>query len=91
MTLPGGYVLPIGMICEEQVEYQLQPIQNDIPQILLEKLSEEYLLGTMLAGNIQQADHVFSDGLQSCRLDSVFRCYELISISHPEEGITENE
>lgn len=91
MILPGGYVLPIGMICEEQVEYQHQPIQNDIPQILLEKLSEEYLLGTMLAGNIQQADHVFSDGLQSCRLDSVFRCYELISISHPEEGITENE
>ena len=91
MTLSDGFILPIGIVCEEIVEYTLQPSQCDVEPSLLERYSEEYLLSILLGGSIQHADHIFSNGSGSCRLDSRFQCYELIGISRPEEGIKENE
>ena len=91
LTLPGGFVLPIAVICEEYLHYRPVTEHYSVGEAVLAQLSADYLAGRMLAGSILQADHLLTNGSGSCRLDSVFTCYELISISCPEEGITDHE
>lgn len=91
VTLPGGFVLPIGLVKEEVIAYELQRIYDPPEESVLTVFAQQYLLGLMQAGQILVADHAFSYEEQFCRLDSSFSCFEMIGITRPEEGIEKNE
>lgn len=91
VTLPGGYILPIGLVKEEVIEYQSQRIDFAPEESTLAAFAQQYLLSLMQAGRILEADHTFSYESQFCRLDGSFSCFEMIGITRPEEGIEKNE
>ena len=83
--------MPIGLVKEEVIAYELQRIYDPPEESVLTVFAQQYLLGLMQAGQILVADHAFSYEEQFCRLDSSFSCFEMIGITRPEEGIKKNE
>lgn len=91
ITLPGGFPLPIGMICETFLEYETSAISISPVSAQLEALTQDYLLYSMDGGQILSTDFVQTNTPAYTRMDGYFRCYELIGIKHPEEENTEHE
>lgn len=91
MTLPGGFVLPLGIIFEEFVVSDDQTVKLEPAPSSLKAAVENYLLTTMCGGAIIQADHIISNVSQICRIDSAFQCYEMIGLLLPEEDVTKDE
>ena len=91
VTLPGGFVLPIGIICEQTVEYDVSSALAGSVESMLLPFAESYLKSLMQAGQIVQSDHVYTQTDRFCRLDGLFSCYEMIGITRPEEAIKEYE
>lgn len=91
VTLPGGFVLPIGIICEQIVEYDVSSALGSDTESMLLPFAEAYLKSLMLAGQILRSDQVYTHGERFCRLDGLFSCYEMIGITRPEEAIKEYE
>jgi similar to stage IV sporulation protein len=86
VTLPGGFVLPIGIICEQFVEYGTTFDITNNAETVLSRYAEAYLRSLMQAGEILRSDHVYFHGEDFCRLDGLFSCYEMIGITRPEEA-----
>lgn len=91
VTLPGGFVLPIGIICEQVVEYDVSSALGNDAESMLLQYAQAYLRSVMQAGQILRSDHVYIQGERTCRLDGLFNCYEMIGITRPEEAIKEYE
>lgn len=91
VTLPGGFVLPIGIIKEEIIAYDFLPVELTLNESVLATFAQQYLLEQMQAGQILEANYGFSYQATHCRLDSSFHCFEMIGITRPEEGIEQNE
>ena len=91
ITLPGGFPLPIGMICETFLEYETSALNISPVSAQLEALTQDYLLYSMDGGQILATDFVQTNAPAYARMDGFFRCYELIGIKHPEEDNTEHE
>lgn len=91
LTLPGGFVLPIGIACEQYMEYDMSPEVSTCSESTLLQYAGSYLRSLMQAGEILRENHVYFQGDSLCRVDGLFGCYEMIGIMRPEEGIGENE
>ncbi len=88
LTLPGGFVLPIAIARETWFEYETQPLKVDSEDCNFSQWAAWYLQEQMIAGKISIADQVYSQTESFCRLDGIYRCYELIGITREEERIT---
>ena len=91
MTLPGGFVLPIGIVCEQTVLYDVSSALASDAESMLLPFAEAYLKSLMQAGQILRSDQVYIQAERFCRLDGLFSCYEMIGMAHPEEAIKEYE
>lgn len=80
MTLPGGFVLPVGLAVEEMVSYHSY-MGNADPSSMQEKLSEyamHYLRNIMNAGTILRAQKEVSRISGNYWLDGSYDCIEMI-------------
>jgi len=87
VTLPGGFVLPIGIATEHCIYYN--PTETDISQEQqLLQGSERYLLTQMVAGRIlSREEEIFRENGVWC-LEGSYECLEMIGKEQSEEIIT---
>jgi len=88
VLLPGGFVLPFGLIEDRYEFYKTIPIaENDIVDYdQMRQLAEEYLKGQMVAGIIISAEDNFQLRKDSCILTSKYICQEMIGKLRREEN-----
>lgn len=85
VTLPGGFVLPIAIICETEQVYETHTAGTVCSEDVLTHFALWYITTSMQGGKIEQYDQIYSDGGNFCRLDGIYDCYEMIGISRAEE------
>ena len=80
LTLPGGMTLPIAVIIEEHVCYEMDTVllPEEVGSALLEKTAKDYLVSKLVSGRINKADILVQsdDGLY--RLVGRYACNEMI-------------
>lgn len=91
ITLPGGFVLPIGISVEMQADYECQEKYEESDEVWLREFLRQYLVSQMIAGRICDGAEVVSASEGLVRMDGVYSCYEWICISRPEESLSEYE
>lgn len=88
LTLPGGFQLPIALICQKTILYDdCTTVSITENYDWLESLSKEYLQEQMLAGKVLYAeyDSLESDGVYC--LKTQFSCIEMIGQNKSEESL----
>ena len=86
ITLPGGFVLPIGIICEQTVEYEQMPDSIELMDGQLLQRGQDYLKTIMQTGKIRQTDYVCFRAEGFARVECLFHCYEMIGVMRSEEA-----
>jgi similar to stage IV sporulation protein len=85
ITLPGGFVLPIAIACEQTIEYRSEVQRSPLSEVILSAFAQQYLSERMQSGKILDSNQVYFHADGFCRLDGNYSCYEIIGISRPEE------
>ena len=89
ITLPGGYVLPIGIGIESYTYYDaVRPVMNGLTSpSFLNRWTDAYLLSHMIGGSIinKKMTVVQESGIQ--RLVASYDCLEMIGINRDEEFV----
>lgn len=88
LTLPGGYRMPVSIVCETDL------LSDTVPVILSPELlkpdmvsyAADYLSNQMIAGTIQDARYSLSDSGEFFLLKSSYHCLEMIGREHIEIG-----
>ena len=85
ITLPGGFVLPISVICEQWICYEsvqtcLEPKEQD-----LAAFSQTYLRDLMKGGEILSATESCKITDDCAVLQGIYSCREMIGLIYPEE------
>ena len=87
LTLPGGYGLPVTLIQETVLSYELQTLlcSEEEAAARLSAYAKDYLRQQMVALTIQDArEEFFSDGI-TCRLTGHYGCTEMIGREQREQ------
>lgn len=84
LGLPGGFSLPVGMICEEFRFYQAEDSITDAPW--LRESASEYLKKRMVAGTIISEDIMITKTGALFRLSGRYACTEMIGQIKFEES-----
>lgn len=87
ITLPGGFVLPIGIGVETWITYELQPTDPMVNDQALSAYCRQYLIRQMCAGSILLAEEATSSQEDLLTLRGSYRCYEMIGTTKTEENI----
>lgn len=92
LTLPGGFRLPISIITEEIIYYELkEPVFDEGADFSWVSLgAEEYLLNQMIAGQILGKQISFDLLGELCKLRGQYACLEMIGRVRVEEFIKNN-
>ena len=87
LTLPGGFVLPIGLVREKWIWYETENCASaeDREEKILTDFAEAYLDQQMLAGRILDQEHELTGGDGVLRLRSSYACIEMIGREQNEE------
>lgn len=89
ITLPGGFVLPIGLSVEMQAAYECRMETVSADEAFLQNFLRQYVEQTMTAGRICDGVEICSDAAGAVRIDGVYACYEWIGLTRPEESLSE--
>ena len=89
VTLPGGFQLPIAIITETWLDYELSThtATTEEGSQILSKLAQAYLCGQMVAGRILSKEEIFSQQDGVLWLDGEYSCFEMIGRERNEEII----
>lgn len=87
VTLPGGFVLPVGVAIETWIEYDLQKDTNPNAEVLLQAFGRAYVLQQMVAGTIERASEEISSDEECFYLSGDYSCCEMIGVTRIEENI----
>ncbi len=88
LTLPGGFKLPIAIVTERCVSYDMEtaaPQSDDFQW--MERVSQDYLRTQMVAGQILYTDVTLSLQDTVCSLQGKYDCLEMIGRVQSEEII----
>ena len=91
ITLPGGFVLPVGIYREKWVSYQTQSSSGNSEEEWLRGYVKDYLKSQMIGGQIITSVVTVTDLKEVIRMDGIFGCYEMIGISRAEENYLDYE
>lgn len=89
LTLPGGFVLPIALCCEQWYDYESVTATVEENEQILSDFAKSYLPGQMLAGKISNASQLFFHEDAYSTLEGMYSCYEMIGIIRPEGYLNE--
>lgn len=93
MTLPGGFRLPVALVVEETIWYDVesQTIDETEAATLLHDCAGGYVYQQMIAGRIDNRYEIVTELDGACYQVGKYACYELIGVSRPEEDLGTNE
>ena len=82
ITLPGGFVLPLGWCVERYGARELteQKLMPDAREKLLAETAEAYLKDQMLAGTIRKSHLIYEAGEGFLQMTGEYSCVEMIGI-----------
>lgn len=89
LTLPGGFVLPVGIGTEYLTFYDTSVSQTEDLSACawLEEWNEKYLRSHMVCGQILNKGISFRQGDGICELSAKYECLEMIGYNRDEELI----
>ena len=87
ITLPGGFILPISIVIETAVNYDISQSVYLFVEDCLTDYAATYLSKQMIGGVILASKEDFLETTLYCRLDVQYSCYELIGTIRIEESI----
>jgi similar to stage IV sporulation protein len=91
ITLPGGFVLPLGIGVEKIYDYQTESQIISYDQQVLSEIASSYMKREIQSGRIISSDVLFECNETNCSLTEIFYCYEMIGMTYIEERVPENE
>ena len=89
VTLPGGFVLPLGVAIETWHEYDVQESTCPDTELLLQTYARGYILQQMIAGSIEHATEDISSDEECFYLTGAYSCCEMIGVTRIEENMLE--
>ena len=89
MTLPGGFQLPLSLVCETWIDYETETSETEPAQDLLSGFSRQYVLAQTLAGKVEYSQEYITVTNGCIRLDAVYGCLENIGMVRMEESLPE--
>ena len=88
VTLPGGFQLPVAIVTEICISYELiTPINSEQEIETLQSMAERYLQSSMVAGRILSKEESISQDEQMISLLGNYGCLEMIGKEQNEEII----
>lgn len=84
LGLPGGFSLPLGIICEEFLYYETGSINPDAPWLV--ECTRDYLKNQMVAGTIISDDITITKTEEAICLSGRYDCTEMIGQIKLEEN-----
>ena len=87
MTLPGSFRLPVILLVEDWIYYDLTESETEDAETVLLEFADRYLTSQMVAGQILHR----SETVEGCSLEGQYACLEMIGQVRYEESIPENE
>ena len=87
LTLPGGFRLPVSLLREVRIDYQLsqQQLPEEEVQAQLTDFAARYLRSIMVAGTVSQGDLAFEPQDGCLRMAGKFSCIEMIGSVRDEK------
>lgn len=90
-TLPGGFVLPVGLAIEQTFAYQTVPENKVTDTRSMTTFLDKQMIHQLQSGKIGSSDYTIVDNEEYCVFSGVFYCYEMIGISQIEERVPLHE
>ena len=90
LTLPGGFRLPLAVICVKTEYYAEEDAVGDIDESELQLLTDSYLKRQMLMGRILSAKYELILDANTCGMKGIYICEEMIGKIRKEETLKEN-
>ena len=87
MTLPGAFRLPVILLVEEWIYYDLTETETVDAEGVLLDFADRYLASQMIAGQILHR----SEAVDGCCLEGQYACLEMIGQVRYEESLPEDE
>ena len=87
MPLPGAFRLPVILLVEEWIYYDLTETETVDAEGVLLDFADRYLASQMIAGQILHR----SEAVDGCCREGQYACLEMIGQVRYEESIPENE
>lgn len=93
LTLPGNFLLPVAVICEQVTQYEAVLNHNGFqPQTdWLENAADNYMVSRMNAGRIIHSQYRAQPFEGALVMDCKYACYEMISQVYNEEKTQNHE
>lgn len=93
LTLPGGFELPVAVVEETLIYYDLIPgdMDEESACALADKYAKRYLTEVMVAGEIQGSSDFTCTQNGALHLYGRYACREMIGKVYEEEIVAENE
>ena len=88
ITLPGDFALPLAILAESRISYDIDGGNVDISQLQLQNSAAAYLSAIMNGGRILSANEQLLTNADTKLLRGDYSCYEMIGITR-FEGILE--
>lgn len=87
MTLPGSFHLPVILLVEDRIYYDLTESETVDAETVLTDFADRYLTSQMVAGKILHR----SETVEAFTLEGQYACLEMIGQVRYEECLPENE
>ena len=87
MTLPGSFYLPVILLTEEWIYYDLTESETENAETVLLDFADRYLASQMIAGQILHR----SEAVDGNVLEGEYACLEMIGQVRYEESLPEDE
>lgn len=91
ISLPGGFQLPVAIVTEAYIFYDLEQKQFESPDDILQPFMEDLLRQRMTAGRILAHSLMMTEDEELYRVDGIYGCYEMIGVLHQEESLPNYE
>lgn len=93
LTLPGGYILPIALAVQEEID--CEPVPESVSpaksKAVLDQFARSYLESQMIAGKVEQGNCQLTESDGALHLRGKYICDEMIGQTHSEEIVDNYE
>ena len=87
MTLPGGFQLPISLVCEQWIYYDTAPIETTVSEDWLKAYAREYVRSNTVSGEFVYSQENLTDTNGCIKLEGIYGCLENIGMVRMEESL----
>ena len=87
MTLPGGFRLPVSILCQTEIRYKTEPTVWAGGEALISSFAKQYVLRNTSAGILEYSSEQITQINGCIRLQGIYGCLENLGLVRMEESI----